>query len=287
MSKQVIIKWSKRIGSIIGIGFIALSLYVFTYWLYQDVYIPSKLNSLCEKAYANISEADKIALEIMKDDEFVFYNRIETAITILTKSAEEGNIKSAVLLGRYYKGYDIEKGFNSSTCLGNRASYQCLYDTEKGFNSSSESNYKDFEKSSYWYLQAAIKGNAEAQGELGHNYKYGIGVKQNFDKAIYWTKLGADNGYSVAQWRMGYLYLNGLAIYTIGFTDYWYNGNGEFISLDKERYRVKDSYLSTILNNPIKVYLKPDIKKAKYYWKLAANQGLKEARDALEKIYEY
>ena len=99
-----------------------------------------------------------------------FHTYIGNAIKILKKSAEKGDVQSMVLLGRYYKGYDIRAGL------------------EDRWKSPYESS-KELDKCSYWYLQAAKKGNAEAQGELGHNYEYGVGVKQNFDKAIYWEQI--------------------------------------------------------------------------------------------------
>ena len=37
---------------------------------------------------------------------------------------------------------------------------------------------------------------------------------------------------------------------------------------------------------PEYVFLASNIKKAKHYWKLAANQGFQQAKSSLEKIYE-
>lgn len=267
MDKQKIIKYGKKFGIIVGSSLIVLFLYALSYWIYWDYYIPNKCAFLCNEAYTDINKADEIAVELMFNDDYAFCDSHNKAIDILINAARKGRVSSAVLLGRYYKGYNIQEGF-TSTWRGN--------------------GKEDLEKCSYWYLQAAQKGNAEAQGELGHNYKYGIGVQQDFNKAIYWLKLGAKGGNSVAQWRLGNIYLNGLALYNIDFfhINYWYIGDGEFRSLDDEKYQVKNSYLKEILNKPTKVFLKSNIIKAKYYWKLAASQGLQEAKDALEKVYD-
>lgn len=261
-----IIKKIFIIIAIIAVTILGIAIVVVAYNCINEYHIkPLQEKSLYEQGLKDINKADEVALKFMFNCEF--YDAENKAIDILTNAARKGKVSSAVLLGRYYKGYDIRTGFDGS--------WQC-----KG--------KEDLEKCSYWYLQAAQKGNAEAQGELGHNYKYGIGVKQDFNKAIYWLKLGAKGGDPVAEWRLGYLYLNGLALYNIDFlhTNYWYNGDGEFISLDNEKYQVKRSYLKDILDNPQKVYFKPNINKAKYYWGLAASQGLQEAKEALEKVYD-
>lgn len=267
MSKQVT-KWIKRIGIII-ISIIVLFCTIPIYnWVYNDYYLPYKYNSLYAKGLYNENIVDSVAIVLMNFNGWQQEEYENKAIKLLTKSAEKGNIKSQVLLGRYYKGYPAETGYA---------------DTWSSYPSKEKA-----EKSSYWYLQAAKKGDAEAQGEIGHNYKYGIGVKQNLNKALYWIKKGADNGNAIAQWRMGILYRDGIAFYNIDFLhkEYWYNGDNLFRSLDNEKYEVKDSYLQEILENPYNVILKPNLKKAKYYWKLSAKQGFQKAKDELEKVYD-
>lgn len=261
-------KWGKRLIVVMTSAFIILCLSALGGWLYDDFYLPYHYESLYEEGMKDENKADEIALELF---EAGYYRQYETkAVEVLTNSAEKGNVNSMVLLGRYYKGYDIKNGYND----GWKSTWQ-----------KSES----FDKCSYWYLQAAKKGNAEAQGELGHNYKYGFGVKQDFDKAIYWTKQGADNGNAIAQWRMGNLYASGLAYYRGYFTDYqiwWYNGNG-FRAKDNPNANLDRQYIAEMKNRgPEQVFLSPNIEKAKYYWKLAANQGFQKAKSSLEKIYE-
>lgn len=261
-------KWGKRSIIVVIFSVIILGLLGLGSWIYNDFYLPYHYESLYEEGMKDVNKADEIALELF---EAGYYRQYETkAIEVLTNSAEKGNVKSMVLLGRYYKGYDIKIGYADGWKSGWQKS-------------------ESFDKGSYWYLQAAKLGNAEAQGELGHNYKYGFGVKQDFDKAIYWTKQGADNGDAVAQWRMGNLYKSGLAYYWGNFTDYqiwWYNGNG-FIAKDNPKVDLDRQYIADMKRRgPETVFLSPNIKKAKYYWKLAANQGFKEAKKSLEKIYE-
>ena len=262
-------KWVKRLIVIVISAGIILGLFGLGDWIYNDFYLPSHYESLYEEGMKDVNKADEFALELF---EAGYYSDNQTkAIEVLTNSAEKGNVKSMVLLGRYYKGYRLKPYF------------EVYYWDWKN-------RPEDYwEKSSYWFLQAAKLGNAEAQGELGHNYKYGYGVKQDFDKAIYWTKQGADNGDAVAQWRMGNLYESGLAYYRGYFTDYqiwWYNGAG-FRAKDNPNVQMDRQYVAEMKSRePEQVFLAPNIKKAKHYWKLAANQGFQKAKSSLEKIYE-
>ena len=245
-------KWWKRIVIAIIIVPVLFGLFMLCSWIYVDLYLPYNYESLYKEGMNNVEKANEIALKLRNHE--YYYENEDKVIEVLTNSAEKGDIQSMVLLGRFYQ------------------------------------QEKDYEKSSYWYLQAAKRGNAEAQGKLGYNYKYGLGVQQDFDKAIYWTKQGADNGNAVAQWQMGNAYLNGLAYYKYnGYLDYeiyWYDERGKFIPKDNPYVSLKEENVKYMEKEPIQVFLFPDIKKAKYYWKLAANQGLKEAKGALEKIYE-
>lgn len=186
-------------------------------------------------------------------DELALLGHYRDAIDLLTKAAESGVAKAQTKLALYIDGYD-----------------------------------RNLEKSSYWYLQAALNGEPEAQCKIGTNYIYGYGVKQNFEKALYWIQKSADNNNRWAQYVLGNLYLNGLAYYDLDYshTDFWYAGNNTFRGLGNIDCKVSDSDLNDCLSNPKVVFLNPDLDKAKYYWTLSAKQGCSDAQDALEKIYD-
>ena len=220
---------------------------------------------LCSEAYHNINKADSIAWVITKLHPPGEGQLNEDAMKIVEYSAERGNIKSSVMLGRYYKYGNMTEEYNGIDPVSFPSEYCST-------------------RCSYYYLQAALKGNAEAQGELGNNYKYGIGVKINLTKALYWLKKGADNGDPLAQYRLGNLYYTGLAVYSIGYKNYIYIGDNIFVSTDNSRHEVSDEILTNILKQPFKVYVKPNLKLTKYYWELAAKGGLEVAKYDLIKI---
>ena len=260
MNKELIKKWTKRIGIAIGSTIAIFLLYVVFAYINFYWYTPYKCNSLYQEGTANSNLAERNIAKLVKINDDLAHNK---AIELLTFYAEKGNIKFQIELGD----------------LLSKDSYYLMRDKAN--------EYKD--KAAYWYMQAAKAGNAEAQGKIGLAYKYGKGVNQDFSKAIFWLKNGAEKGDTLAQYNLGNIYLNGLAYYSIhylGRTDYYiYDGNRTFVSLDNE-YSTNDSEVKNILNCPDSIYLISNIQKARYYWELSANQGCKLAKNALEKVYE-
>lgn len=278
---QKLFMWAKRLGRFviaIGLVYILIASATFGYYYLQE-------NQWNAKDYAfinNLNKTDKVSLDsvfaFIESEEshyardwfdikhccsFDHKNEIEK---ILNHLAEKGDLNAQLLLGRYYKS----------------GSY---YPFKKV-------NFIDKEKSSFWFYLAAKQGNPEAQGELGHNYKYGSGVKQDFAKAFYWTKKGAINGDAVSQWRLGNIYAYGLGYYTKYFSDtdchtWWYSGS-RFLSAGdcEESISNNESIKDMLQSGPNIVIVPKDIKKALYYWKLASDQGLEEAKENLHKVYD-
>lgn len=59
------------------------------------------------------------------------------------------------------------------------------------------------------FQQAAAKGNAEAQYQIGFLYEYGQGVTRDLEKAMKWYRQAAENGYAEAQAEIGITYAQG------------------------------------------------------------------------------
>ena len=60
-----------------------------------------------------------------------------------------------------------------------------------------------------WYQQAAEKGNAEAQNQLGYCYFQGEGIEQNFEEALKWFKKAAEGGSAKGQTNLAACYHKG------------------------------------------------------------------------------
>ena len=62
-------------------------------------------------------------------------------------------------------------------------------------------------------LQAAERGNAQAQFSLGGMYDKGQGVRQDYAEAIRWYRKAAEQGYAKAQYNLGLMYANGHGVH--------------------------------------------------------------------------
>lgn len=62
------------------------------------------------------------------------------------------------------------------------------------------------------WREAAEKGNAAAQYDLGWAYKNGRGVAQSDIEAVRWYRLAAEQGYADAQFALGWMYENGRGV---------------------------------------------------------------------------
>lgn len=63
-----------------------------------------------------------------------------------------------------------------------------------------------------WYYNAANKGNADAQYNLGKCYDDGSGVPENKAEAVKWYRKAADQGHNKAQCNLGICYFYGYGV---------------------------------------------------------------------------
>ena len=94
---------------------------------------------------------------------------------------------------------------------------------------------KDYSKAMKWYLEAASKGNAHAQCQIGNMYNYAEGVPVDYSTAIKWYLKAANQGNTEAQRHLGYLYNAGRGV-TQSFSKalQWFNkavANGDVHAL--------------------------------------------------------
>ena len=75
-----------------------------------------------------------------------------------------------------------------------------------------------------WYRAAADQGHAAAQNNLGLLYDYGRGISQDAAEAMRWYRSAADQGFAVAQYNLGFMYANGRGL-TQNYVDayLWFN----------------------------------------------------------------
>lgn len=145
----------------------------------------------------------------------------------------------------------------------------------------------DYEKSTYWYNQAAQNGNVIAYNNLGIAYKEGRGVEVNMRKAVEWLKKGAEAGNDYAQANYGDLFMEGVKIKAGSHKETRTTSEYQSDRL-KEYYdyeRGQTMYVYNEVIDDFETLVPKDIEQAKSWWRKAAAQGNEHAKERLQKVY--
>lgn len=134
---------------------------------------------------------------------------------------------------------------------------------------------KDYNKAFKWIDKSADKGLDRAQNLLGYMFMHGWGCPQNYDKALFWYSKSANQGNDQAMNNIGYMYLNG---YGVG-TDYneakrWFEKAAEDGNA-LAYYNIGYMYESGI-------GVEKDYNLAKYHYKKALDKGYNEANKNID-----
>jgi TPR repeat protein len=121
----------------------------------------------------------------------------EEAAYWFRRAAENGNTSAQNNLGLLYlNGEGVEKSQPKGLSLLQKAAYSGNVDAQN--NLGKYYLEKDYFLASYWFLQAAKQGLADAQYKLAVMYLDGLGIKQNKERAEYWMQKAANQGYLIA-----------------------------------------------------------------------------------------
>ena len=135
----------------------------------------------------------------------------------------------------------------------------------------------DFAEAVKYYRQAAEKGNANAQLQLGYCYDKGKGVQQNYEEAFKWFKKSAEQGYDVAENRLGTYYYKGKGVakdYRLAV--YWFRMSAE--------HGNRDSMYNLGLCYQYGNGVSKDLSQARRWYQKAADQGDTDAKKKLEEL---
>lgn len=140
-------------------------------------------------------------------------------ITLATLRAERGDVESQLALGYAYASGTprVEKDpvqaklwFELAALKGNS---QAQYELGKFFYTGQGTD-KDYFNAREWWIESALQGNLDAQHRLGYLYSEGLGVERDFEKAKLWYTKAARQGNAEAQTLLGSLYHEGNRIPT-------------------------------------------------------------------------
>lgn len=144
-------------------------------------------------------------------------------------------------------------------------------------------NHGKYDEAMEYFLEAAMKGSANAFNAVAVYYQEGHGYERNPQKAALWFRYSAEMGFASAQKNLGDCYLNGYGVKRNPEEALrWYLRACEEENA-KAQYAVATCYAEKLVF--------PDMsdeesqQKAFEYYQLAAGQGLDKAQYALAQCY--
>ena len=147
------------------------------------------------------------------------------------KAADQNNSDGLFNLGRAYEhGIGLSKDvgqartyYQKALAAGSREAQQALAGLGKGSEpvSPAQTQFdegvrlykaKDYRGAAKIFEKLADKGLAKAQLQIGYQYQYGEGVRQNSDEAVRWYRKAADQDNAVAQANLGKMYEDAIGV---------------------------------------------------------------------------
>lgn len=250
-------KWIKRIVVVLIVATIIGLLLLLGFWLF-GLYQTSKWTKEDERreiiAMKDISKADSIARVLFQE----YADRIHRYDFDGNQCSYPHIEKGIEILRNAAEKGDADAQFTLG-CIYWGARYDNHY-VKFDDNYTMLDNEIDNERAAYWFDLSAKQGHKMALNNLGIAYKNGYGVNKDLVKATEYIRKSAEMGGALAQLNYGDMFRDG---------DVWYRTEPDSISGE-----------SLLIN------VKPDIEKAKEWWKKALKNGNKDAKSRLEKIYE-
>ena len=135
----------------------------------------------------------------------------------------------------------------------------------------------DYNEAFKWYKLAAEQGNKYSQSNLAAYYSEGLGVEKDYNEAVKWARKSAEQGYASAENRLGHFYYNGYGV-TKDYTE-----------------AVKWFLKAAEKGNEVAMYnlglcyqygngVSKDLEHAKQWYQKAADKGYLDAKKKLEDI---
>ncbi len=127
----------------------------------------------------------------------------QTALSILTPLAREGNAKAQYWLADIYQnGLGVKLDTTKSIALLEKSAAQGFVPAERRLGElylQGNETFQDFGKAQKWLLKAANSGDGEAQRVLGNVFARGLGVTMDRTQAYAWYENAALSGDGLAK----------------------------------------------------------------------------------------
>lgn len=104
MNKQLIIKWCKRVGIVIASVIGMFFLYVLSYYVYEDYYIPHHIESLYQEGLSNPNKAENNIKQLLKEYEEDSQTK---ALNLMKFYANKNELWAQILLEQFNEERDL------------------------------------------------------------------------------------------------------------------------------------------------------------------------------------
>lgn len=136
----------------------------------------------------------------------------------------------------------------------------------------------DYSKAALWFKEAAVNGVANARYNLGVLYHQGLGVKKDVATAVAWYRAAAALDHPEAQYNLGIAYIEGIGAPQDPQTAGRYFEQAARGGIVEAAYNLGLVYENGLIGKG------PDFKQSVFWYKIAANQGNKDAQSALDQV---
>jgi len=127
-----------------------------------------------------------------------------------------------------------------------------------------------------WFRKAAEQGASIGQCSLGNMYLNGSGVARDYYEAVKWFRKAAEQEHPVGQERLGYMYANGLGVERNDYLAL------SLFRLAVDKFPPAQYWIGWMYENGRGVGR--SLETAKLHYEKAASKGVKEAKEALERL---
>jgi uncharacterized protein len=164
-----------------------------------------------EAATQNLADAQFVLGFLYEQGDGVVQD-YKTALSYYSAAAKQGHAIAQNNLALMYElGRGTEKNVNEAEHWY-RAAAEQLFVTAQCNLASLEFRKGDYRQAVVWFREAAKRGNANAQEDLGWMYYTGTGLPLDYSEAAKWVRLAAEQGFARAQLDFGFLYEQGKGV---------------------------------------------------------------------------
>lgn len=206
---------------------------------------------------------------------------IEKCISFLENASRRGDGNSMIQLSTIYRdGIGKDKDPVSSEkwmmCFADRSRLNMEYSLANILNRA-YLNEVDKQEAFKWYLDCAESGHVNAMYSVALMYRDGDGVQYNPDMAVEWFTKAVDCGHEGAMTELGKMYLKGIGVKQSVEKAIELLDTASLFGVSAARYTLATAY-------QYGTGVPRDLDKARYFYKLAAQQGNYNASVAFSKL---